>query len=58
MISVLILFLFLCCCSISSGAVAVIQYNTEPHVKSWVDINIFGSKGVWEPPTEEQQKGR
>ena len=56
MILVLILFLFLCCCSISSGAVAVSQYNTEPRVKSWVDINIFGSKGVWEPPTEEQQK--
>jgi hypothetical protein len=53
---VLVLILFMCMCCISSGTLAVVQYNTEPRVKSWVDINIFGSKGVWEPPTEEQQE--
>ena len=53
---VLVLVLFMCMCCISSGTLAVVQYNTEPQVKSWVDINIFGSKGVWEPPTEEQQE--
>ena len=56
MILVLILILFICCCSISSGAVIISQYNTEPKVKLWIDINIFGTKGVWEPLTEQQQK--
>jgi hypothetical protein len=53
---VLVLVLFMCMCCISSGTLAAVQYNTEPQVKSWVDINIFGSRGVWEPPTEEQQE--
>lgn len=53
---VLVLVLFMCMCCISSGTLAVVQYNKEPRVKSWVDVKVFGSKGVWEPPTEEQQE--
>ncbi len=52
----IVLLLFFVFSSFVSSAAAVGLYNTEYKFKSWVDITFFGSKGVWEPPTEKQQK--
>jgi len=54
----MVLIVLLLCFMFSScvAATGVGLYNTEKKFKSWVDITFFGSKGVWEPPTEEQQK--
>jgi hypothetical protein len=51
------LFILLLCC-FSSSVGALLLYNTEPKFKLLVDVNLFGSKGIWEPLTPGQVKKR
>ena len=48
----LFLFLFI------SSAVLVMMYTSQSKFKLWVDVNLFGSAGVWQAPVKNKNEKR